>query len=483
MKMFSKLLKYITVVSILLFTAGRISAQNFNDALRLSEPGLGFSARALGMGNSYTALSDDYSAVFFNPAGLGLLKRMEFAGGLNFSKFNNNTSFFNTQTDYSNSSTKLDQLSFAFPFPTMRGSLVFAIGYSRNKDFNNSLSFAGLNSGNTSMIQDLTSAHSTVPFDLWLNYPVSETQDATLINGNLFQSGTTLASGNLGKWSFAGAIEVLKNVYIGGTFNVVTGSFKRTRDYSEEDLNGVYRNTELVPNEPKTQGLDIFSLTQNLDWDISGYDAKHGLLFKPNQITRVGVTVNFPTSFKIKETFTEDASSRFFSGSSFSIDPIESTIEYNITSPYILTAGASVNLRSLILSGEVSYIDYSQMEFDSEGDLTLQEVNNNNKDIVELLRGTANFNVGAEYRIPTTDLRIRGGFMLKPSPFKGDPGDFDKKYITFGLGYLMDESLSLDLGYAYGWWKDISENYGYNESRTNQDIKYHNVLMTLSYRF
>jgi len=52
-------------------------AQNYNDALLLSEPGLFSSARALGMGNSYTALSDDYSAVVFNPAGLGLAKKWD----------------------------------------------------------------------------------------------------------------------------------------------------------------------------------------------------------------------------------------------------------------------------------------------------------------------------------------------------------------------------------------------------------------------
>jgi hypothetical protein len=51
-------------------------AQNYNDALRLSDIGLGFNARALGMGNASIGLSDDFSAVSINPAGLGLVKRM-----------------------------------------------------------------------------------------------------------------------------------------------------------------------------------------------------------------------------------------------------------------------------------------------------------------------------------------------------------------------------------------------------------------------
>ncbi|RLC52781.1 MAG: hypothetical protein DRZ79_00580 [Candidatus Cloacimonadota bacterium] len=40
---------------------------------------LNFSARAVGMGNAYTALSDDASAVFFNPAGLIQVKSKEIA--------------------------------------------------------------------------------------------------------------------------------------------------------------------------------------------------------------------------------------------------------------------------------------------------------------------------------------------------------------------------------------------------------------------
>jgi hypothetical protein len=73
---------YRKILSLLIFSLALISsysfAQNANDALRLSEIGLGSNARALGMGNAYYALSDDFSASSFNPAGFALLKRMEF---------------------------------------------------------------------------------------------------------------------------------------------------------------------------------------------------------------------------------------------------------------------------------------------------------------------------------------------------------------------------------------------------------------------
>ena len=47
-----------------------IHSQNYNDALLLSEPGIYYGARALSFGNSFTSLSDDFSGVLFNPAGM-----------------------------------------------------------------------------------------------------------------------------------------------------------------------------------------------------------------------------------------------------------------------------------------------------------------------------------------------------------------------------------------------------------------------------
>jgi len=35
----------------------------------------------------------------------------------------------------------------------------------------------------------------------------------------------------------------------------------------------------------------------------------------------------------------------------------------------------------------------------------------------------------------------------------------------------------------YGWWKDFGENYGFNQSRTLQDITYHNAVFGVSFRF
>lgn len=50
-------------------------------------------SRALGMGDAFTALADDYSAIFYNPAGLAFLEGGQFNGSLDFNLSGNFNSF------------------------------------------------------------------------------------------------------------------------------------------------------------------------------------------------------------------------------------------------------------------------------------------------------------------------------------------------------------------------------------------------------
>jgi long-subunit fatty acid transport protein len=452
--------------------------QNINDALRVSIPGLGSSARALGMGNSYVALSDDASAFFFNPAGLGLLKRMEFSGGLDYINFNNDATFFNIKNDYSNSTTKLNNISFAFPFPTQRGSLVFGLGYQSTHDFTGALKFNAFNSGNNSKIQDLLV--TDVPYDLYL----TDEQNNTIINGMLNQSGDILNSGSLNSWTFSGAIEVAKNVFVGANLNILSGVYKATNNYYEDDTKNIYQDTTAA-GEPQTIDFKTFNLNTVLDWDIEGWNAKVGILYQFKNFARFGGSIQFPKVIRIKEKFFVDGLSEFGTGQSYNLDPdkYSDEVEYDIITPFEFTAGFSFNFRGLIVSAEGTLIDYTQMEFENYNGLTEQYVADINKEIKDNLAPTFNYNFGAEYTIPDLGIRIRGGYFTQPSAYKADSYDFDRKFVTGGLGFLADETLSLDLAYIYGWWKNIGDNYGVNVSRTFQDIKYKRFTFSVNYRF
>ena len=64
-----------------------LAQSGVDDAVRISRQGLNFNARALGMGNAYTGVANDFSAIYWNPAGLAQLQSSEFSFGLTY---NNN---------------------------------------------------------------------------------------------------------------------------------------------------------------------------------------------------------------------------------------------------------------------------------------------------------------------------------------------------------------------------------------------------------
>jgi hypothetical protein len=452
-------------------------AQNYNDALRLGFPGLGSNARALGMGNAFNALSDDASAAFFNPAGFGLLKKMELSGGLSFTNFDNNTTFFGNQSKDNTTNTSLNRISFALPFPTYQGSLVFGLSYHKTKDLSGIVKFDGFNSGNNSKIQSLLDTN--VPYDLFL----TDDNYNTIINGNLNQSGNILNSGGIDNWTFSGAIEVQKDFFIGGNLTVVNGSFESNSDYYEDDTKNVYQG-ETAAGEPQTTDFKTFYFNNTLKWDLGGWDAKIGFLYQFEDVARFGATVQFPKTFSVKEDFIVGGSSEFGTGTIYNLasGDYSDKVSYDITTPFELTGAVAANFKGIIVSAEATIIDYSQLKFGNPDGLSASYVSEANKDIKSLLATALNYNVGLEYTVPAIGLRIRGGFINQSSAFKNDPSEFNHKYLTGGLGFLTNGNIGIDVAYAYGWWKDIGDNYGTNVSRTFQDVKYHTVMLTTTYR-
>lgn len=461
----------------ILLSISSTQAQNYNDALRLGFPGLGSNARALGMGNAFNALSDDASAAYFNPAGFGLLKKLEISGGLNFLNYKNTTTLFGEKSDANTTNTSLNRLSFAFPFPTYQGSLVFGLSYHKSKDLSSIVKFNGFNSGNNSKIQSLLD--TDIPFNLFL----TDGSNNTIINGNLNQSGDILNSGGINNWTFSGAIEVQKNFFIGGNLTVASGTYESNSDYYEDDTRKLYEGITAT-GEPQTTDFQTFHFNNIIKWDVGGWNAKVGFLYQLEDVARFGATVQFPKSFTVDEDYSEIASSQFGTGQYYE-QTYNDKVKYDITTPFELTGAFAINLKGMILSAEATVVDYSQLEFTkAEGFGDPQNfIANNNKDIKELLTSVINYNVGFEYTVPNIGLRLRGGYLTQPSAFKGDNSDFNHKYLTGGLGYLANGTIGIDVAYAYGWWKDIGDNYDSNVSRTFQDVKHHTVMLTTTYRF
>jgi hypothetical protein len=474
--------KIFSILGSVLLLAATSYGQFTEDALRFTSANRGVGSRALGMGNAYIGVSDDFSATYWNPAGLAQMRRIEITGGVTNFNYNNSVSFLGATTDGKQSSTKLDNVGFAFPFPTLQGSFVLAFGYNRAADYTTTTSYDGFNA-NSSIIPSLydNAASYDIPFQVYLE----NKNGYTPITKNVQQTGTVTETGGLGNWAFAGAMDVAKDVSFGVTLNVISGSYKYERNYLEADVNNVYNNTQPgLPADSAYLRFNKFYYDNTVNSDISGVNAVFGMMYRADRY-RVGLTIKTPTSVKITESYT-NAGTSVFDGNynpgttTYSWD---ASNDYGVKSPWTFGAGVSVEpLYGLLLSGDVDYTDWTQLEWTDNKDL---EVENNA--MHKELRAVTNIRVGAEYEVPGTDLRLRAGYMMQPSPYVGDPSSYDANTFTGGAGILLQNNVLLDLGLGFGSFSTYHSNYVDQllkfASRTDEKIKTTRVNFTISYRF
>ena len=461
-------------------------AQFAEDALRFSSPGFGIGSRAQSMGGAYIGVADDYSASFYNPAGLAQMRRLEFTGGIINTNYSNDASFLGTSTSASNSNTELDNIGFVFPVPTSRGSLVFSAGYNRVNNFTTALSFNGFNP-RSSILSSLydPDANFDIPFQTYLE----NSNGYTPVQKNVQQKGDVRESGSMGTWAFSGAIDIQKDLSFGMTINFISGTYNYVRNYSEADVNNVYNDPtrfydqsgNVLPDSLYRE-FDAFYYDNTLTSKLSGVNVMFGFMYRYDDIARFGLTIKTPTSMTVHELYTNGGQSAFddTTGYYYSYDAKN---DYGITTPWVFCAGASYSpVEGLLLSGQIEYTDWTQIQWTDNSDLE-----NENIALKQEFRSTLNYAVGGEFEIPKTELRLRAGYSFKPSAYAGDPSSFGQTTITAGAGILLQDNVMFDIAAMFGSFKTYHNNYVdpalSNPSRTDESISTTNINLTISYRF
>lgn len=256
-------------LGIFLIVSTTIFAQTVNDAVRLASPGYGSSPRAIGMGNAFVSMSDDGAGMFYNPAGIALVRRFELDAGFKYGFYNNRTTFFGKQVQSNSSVADIDNFGVLIPIPTLRGSFVVGASYNGNQDFAGKTEFNAFNSGGNSNIQDLNT-FSDIPFELYL----TDDNYNTKINGRLNQSGSRLQTGTTGVWNFSAAFEAYRNFFLGATIGIGSGEYQSDFRLREDDLQGIYEGQELAPGHSFTKSFRHFDYSTLLDWSLKYYDIK-----------------------------------------------------------------------------------------------------------------------------------------------------------------------------------------------------------------
>jgi long-subunit fatty acid transport protein len=471
--------------------ANALRAQFAEDALRFSTFNQGIGARSQAMGNVAVGFADDYSALFTNPAGLALQRNFEFSVGLARNGYQNNASFLGNEMVDNTNAFNLNNLGLVYPLPVTRGSLTFAFGFGRVANYSSIATFDGFNPSSSIAPSFVSSV------DLWAKTP-SERREimnndfayglglADTSNGYFYpvvtdsvnQRATVQEGGGINSWSVGAGMDVGRELSLGASVNFLSGSYSYDREYVESDTRNVYHYA--APFD-----FDRFTYVSTIKSQMSGFNMLFGLMYHKQGKLRIGASVRTPTRFDIEESFTDEGRTQFDNGDKYNISS-DGRTKYKVTTPFVFGGGMMFQVTDwLVLAGDAEYTDWSQMEFnDDNADLASE-----NRVIRNIYRETTNLRGGAEVTLWELGLKLRGGILWNPSPYKADANnpDFNQLGFTGGIGFMIDEQTSLNIAAALGQWKTFRNNYylagSPAASATSEKISGNSVNVTFSFKF
>jgi long-subunit fatty acid transport protein len=277
-------------------------------------------ARPAGMGNAFLAVADDFSAIYYNPAGITQIKRFELAATLLQQRTDATTSFYNESHTYPYRATKLGSGGLILPYPTYRGSLVFAAGVYR-----------------------------PVLFDRGYGLRKQWSADSLLYQ-------TEEVAGNLTAWALAGGIDVSPRAAVGAALNVYTGA-------------------KSIVEEGKPIRDSSFYYRETSERTYLGAHVRLGALVKLNQYIKCALVMETPLSLHENGTLqTQESSQADLTPLSYNQTTTLEEIVMEI--PFKFSAGLAGYISSLVVAVDMEYVDWTQLREQNRLDKDHREVVN-----------------------------------------------------------------------------------------------------------
>jgi long-subunit fatty acid transport protein len=401
----------------------------------------GTGARPFAMGGAYTAVSDDAFALIFNPAGLAEIPRKEISIGLHQRRDEITNTYRRLSAAQSASHTSLGHLTAVYPYPTYRGSLVLGFGVFQV---------------GTSNLESIKSAY--------LEGIAASVENRYIQSGTIYQYHFGLGF-DLSPRVALGASLVLWNEGIDFTDRI---------DYADADSTALWND--------------------DVEMDLDGVSFNMGLLVKLSENLRAGFSFTSPAWLTYRGNGVTTYDGTYTAGGGWTTDPQYAVIEEDYTLPMKFSGGLALRLPLLTLAADLSYTDYAQTE--NNGLAITSELE---AGVEHVLKAAWSWRFGAEATLPQAPVKFRAGFAYVPLELstleevayivEDSPqsiiADFEarrqRRFVTFGVGGLIDRVLTLDLGVAIGSYEKVTEDGARTILTEERSIT--EVVLSGAYRF
>jgi len=369
----------------------------------------GLGARAISMGGAFVGLADDYSAVFWNPAGMA--------------QFKNKTLGFSGDLIMPTATYKLEMLGMTF-IDAQAKSNMYPSGIAAYYHPLSDNLVAGIGIYTPSGLGD---EWEGTDFFVPLLTPL--------------QSQPYKQKSFIGVVTIAPAVgyQVSEAVSVGASLNISYGFFNLSRWAGGKIME--------IPISPYTVPIDFGQYEENSSgWGIG---ATLGVLFKPSDMFSLGATIRTPT----KVSMSGEASISNFSTLGF---PGESDFDREVTYPMWLAGGVAFHpIENLTFTLDAQYTNWSKLdELETEFTDSIWQVAmaGTAADVMELKwEDAVQIRFGAEYEL--NNVAFRAGYYMDPAPAPDETMNvlipsYTFNAVTFGIGYRM-EGLHVDVMLEY----------------------------------
>ena len=520
-------MRKLVLTSGLIFSITSLLAQEPLDAIRYSWLTPQGTARAQALGGAVSALGGDISALYTNPAGLGLYKTSELVltPGLTFN--NSKATYRGASATDSKSSFNYGPTGVVWGIPSYKANskwknVSVGLAISKTANFNNNVYVSGENNQSSyseKYLDQLISGNATNPDDAAKNYPYGASLglntyllDPTYDNNNNLTGYASNASvstglkqqqiintkGGISAFSIGVGSNYNDVFYIGGSININTLKYIRNSSFRETDATNVTNND-----------FNYFVADDYLRTDGTGASINLGIIFKPVEALRVGLNFHSPSWYSFKDTYhsslTTDTEGYAGVKSQSSLDlndGYSGEYTYRYKTPLRLGAGlayifgtqADVSSQKGFITADVEYVSYKGNAFNTQDNTNQADKDyftDLNNTIDNVFKSAVNFRLGGELKFETVMVRAGFGYYGNPysnNYFGNQPGDITntgRMNISGGLGW-RNKGMFVDLAYIHQIIKDAYYPYRldegvFNTAKLSNTVG--NILLTVGFKF
>ncbi len=451
------------------------SALNFSS----SDP-IGTSA-ALGYGGAQIALGGQISSTSVNPAGLGVYRSSEVVMSLGLNSMRSNTDYISASSTRSstgfNQNLILPNLGFVFaekndaPASGPWKNHAFAINMNRTKSYASEQYFQGNTLGNSfreSIVElgqgihfdDLNNQLDTntmehvndifglaywsylmnndsINWDDW-NDPVNSTYSTLDPNVDNFQEGTVKNRGRKNQWDIAYGANYNDKILLGGAISIHSIHHENSLYFTE-------RPTDNTNSELNSLTYEYYESTNG-----TGISASFGLIAKPSDFVRIGVSMNSPAVFAMSEETGGRINTKinhiggFLENTEYDYSLTPGEFNYRLITPWKIGVGGAFFIGKYgFISADLDYLGYDAMQLRSN---SVEDFRADNQTISNIFKPTTNLRIGGELRLDNLRFRVGGGYYGNPYVEELNAVDIGKTYFTGGFGiktsdYFLDFAL------------------------------------------